>query len=210
MEFEIRATYNVKFDRIIADLQTAHAVMHYIQMYGNENASHFANQHHIVPGQRQGELGDVYRMCVRLEEGSNYALATVDYQRIWGDCCRFLTRFTLQRLTREQALRFCRAVRGFFFRSMQHCYPNGLAVWRTCHQDMLDDFCCGPANNGRIPMLATRTVHATTLEDGFHVKKFISKVSWSRDNDLGRGVRDFISLPTMRFDHESVSYHAKH
>ena len=210
VEFLIKATYRVKFDRLIADMTNIHAILHYIQSVADPNANQFAADHIAIANQVQAEIGDLNRLCSRLEDGCSYSLAMTDYQRLWGDCCRFLTRYSLQRLSPDQTRRLQRAVKDIFFRSFQASYPLGLAVWRTCHQDLLHYFCDGPAENGRFPVTYNRRVETPVMEGGYNVQKFVTKMAWSTNGELGRGVRDFVSLPTMRFTHSSVTYHAKH
>ena len=113
--FTIKATYNVKFDRLMQDLSTAHAILHYVHMSADASSRLFSSRNVVIAHQTQAEVRDVLRLCARLEEGTTYGLGMSDYHRIWDDCCRFLIRHSLQRLSADQAKRLCRAIRDFFF-----------------------------------------------------------------------------------------------
>ena len=170
----------------------------------------FPLENHAIVNLRHGSSETVVSLTRRLRSGREDRLKQTALLKIWGDNCRFLAANSLCRVSERERRAYALAFQAFAFYCLDRSYPAGLCGMRYGNELLFQALTERTINSNedRNRLTTSTQIKGPRTVRDTHVMEMRSKVSWTTEDSLGAGVRDFVPLPSVRFHASDVVYHS--
>ena len=181
-----------------------------MKTYSNEVSSEFAIEYHAIQEIWHGTSHEVQSLTRRMRSGIDHNLKLTALLKIWGDNCRFLRSYSLNRVSGAERQAYAEALQAFVFNCLKRQYPSGLSGMRYGHESLYQELTDGEdaPDRNRLRVRTRYEQDGPYTHRNNYVVELTSRVAWTTTDALGKNVRNFSLLPGLNFSTPKVIYHS--